>query len=172
MCLPPERLSPAGSSSRSSTPTSDLRGRLSPQLAEALAAVEDATDDLLPDLSEQCARAVAPAGEEDVFLELRWHEEDSGPVLPSSPFKDLPSATPQLDHVVLALFATQDVFLQDDAATAPEEAIPSAFDAIRGALAAAGSPPGLCARAHALTKLYDNMQATVPDDKMQAALLD
>ena len=82
MCLPPERLSPAaGSSSRSSTPTSDLRGRLSPQLAEALAAVEDATDDLLPDLSEQCARAVAPAGEEDVFLELRWHEEDSGPVL-------------------------------------------------------------------------------------------
>ena len=172
MCLPPERLSPAAaSSSRSSTPSSDLRGRLSPQLAEALAAVEDATDDLLPDLSEQCARAVAPAGEEDVFLELRWHEEDSSPVLPSSPFKDLP-ATPQLDHVVLALFATQDVFLQDDAATAPEEAIPSAFDAIRGALAAAGSPPGLCARAHALAKLYDNMQAAPPDDKMQAALLD
>ena len=53
MCLPPARLSPAGSSSRPSTPSSDLRGRLSPQLAEALAAVEDATDDLLPDLSEQ-----------------------------------------------------------------------------------------------------------------------
>ena len=73
---------------------------------------------------------------------------------------------------MLALFATQDVFLQDDAATSPEEAIPSAFDAIRGALAAAGSPPGLCARAHALAKLYEQPRVPPPDDKMQAALLD